>query len=316
MNYQDHDKPHFFARPTAVSECPRIDGRLDFIELKDKRNWTSVLDHSNGLVLYFYRDCSSFYVCNPLTRCWKHIPRHAGTSDWKWKDHAFLLFNPTVSKHYKVLLAPRDPRMIYGEGRTSRFGEVDDAGRRMEWPPSRWTWHEFSSRTGRWRDRVFAREGTSQGTVADFLMDGLPYSMEPRWCFAVHWKGALYVHCHAEFVARQLCLFGALIFRKECTLLLLIRLRVWILNEQPDQTEWMLKHDKVLKPDDWWGIVLLGDDYHQMKYDGPWIVDEYEEKKTKNDVEWSSDDDDCDTSVSRGPGKYISHSLDMFSNSH
>ncbi|GJN05086.1 hypothetical protein PR202_ga22687 [Eleusine coracana subsp. coracana] len=58
VNHQDHGKPHFFARPTAAPECPRIDGRYDFIELEDRYNWTSVLDHSNGLVLYFDRDCS------------------------------------------------------------------------------------------------------------------------------------------------------------------------------------------------------------------------------------------------------------------
>lgn len=66
---------------------------------------------------------------------------------------------------------------------------------------------------------------------------------------------------------------------------------MWILNEHLDKTEWMLKHDRVLRPDDWWGVVIRGG-YHKIKCDGPWILDENEKIKTKNDVEWNSDDDD------------------------
>nr|CAB3492190.1 unnamed protein product [Digitaria exilis] len=46
----------------------------------------------------------------------------------------------------------------------------DDARRFMEWPPSPWTWQEFSSRTAGWEKKVFAREGEAAGTVGDLLI--------------------------------------------------------------------------------------------------------------------------------------------------
>ncbi|CAO2150026.1 unnamed protein product [Urochloa humidicola] len=70
------------------------------------------------------------------------------------------------------------------------------------------------------------------------------------------------------------------------------RLRVWILNECPDQTEWILKHDHVLKPDDWWAVVCF-DDYYQVQCNGPWILDDYyDDGKQGRNVDWNSDDDD------------------------
>ncbi|GJN05087.1 hypothetical protein PR202_ga22688 [Eleusine coracana subsp. coracana] len=66
VNYQDHNNPHFFARPKATPECPQIDDWFDFIKQDKKYNWTNIVDHSNGLALYFDEDDGSFYVCNPL----------------------------------------------------------------------------------------------------------------------------------------------------------------------------------------------------------------------------------------------------------
>jgi hypothetical protein len=40
----------------------------------------------------------------------------------------------------------------------------------MEWPPSEWaTWHEFSSSTRRWEEKVFVREGEAAGTAGELL---------------------------------------------------------------------------------------------------------------------------------------------------
>ncbi|TVT97602.1 hypothetical protein EJB05_57141, partial [Eragrostis curvula] len=193
-------------------------------------------------------------------------------------------------------------------------GDEDDAWRWMVWPPSRWRCHELSSRTGRWREREFVREGEAAGTVADLLMDSLGYSKEPRWRFAAYWQGALYVHCHGEYVARMSLsdatyrVIKSPINRTECynnvksflgrsekgvhfAAIYMRQLRVWILNEALDRTEWILKHDRVLKPDDWWELVHRGS-YHQIKLDGPWVLDENEKRKTRDDFEWCSDDND------------------------
>jgi hypothetical protein len=36
VNYIDHDRPHFFARPTATPD-PRIDGEFSFIDREERR---------------------------------------------------------------------------------------------------------------------------------------------------------------------------------------------------------------------------------------------------------------------------------------
>ncbi|TVT97605.1 hypothetical protein EJB05_57144, partial [Eragrostis curvula] len=244
-----------------------------------------------------------------------------------WHLHAFVVFEPAESKHYKVLLVSRKPKK-----------GVDEARRSMEWPPSRWRCHQLSPKTGWWRERVFVREGEVAGTVADLLMDSVPYSWEPRWRFSAYWQGALYLHCHGEYVARYCpCRIHSIEFSIQHLFLVLLvvhdhvlgvinglqdvlvrrnipsyqisasaitisekgvyfaaiykwQLRVWILTESsPDRTEWIVKHDRVLKPNSWSAVAH---DYHRIKFEGPWILDDYEKRKTRADFDWSSDDDD------------------------
>jgi hypothetical protein len=83
------------------------------------------------------------------------------------------------------------------------LAEEYNSWRLTEWPPSRWAWREFSSRTGRWEERVFVREGSAAGTLGDLLLHKkLPYSYHHRWRYAAYWQGALYVHCRGEYVSR------------------------------------------------------------------------------------------------------------------
>ncbi|KAF8665941.1 hypothetical protein HU200_054026 [Digitaria exilis] len=131
------------------------------------------------------------YVCNPTTRWWTHLPPCSGEP----RRRAFLVFDPAVSPHYKVLLAPKEPE--------ENDDDEDDARRFMEWPPSPWTWQEFSSATGRWEMKVFVREGEATGTVGDLLFQSVRYGgIEPRWGYAAYWQGQLYVHCRGEYVSR------------------------------------------------------------------------------------------------------------------
>jgi hypothetical protein len=106
------------------------------------------------------------------------------------------VFDPFVSPEYKVLLCPVEP------GRKQM--ENDEACRRMEWPPSAWaTWHEFSSSTGRWAEKVFVREGEAAGMAGDLLISEWgSHHVEPRCRYAAYWQGALYIHCHGEYVSR------------------------------------------------------------------------------------------------------------------
>ncbi|CAO2142654.1 unnamed protein product [Urochloa humidicola] len=192
------------------------------------------------------------------------------------------------------------------------FPPADDT----EWPPSQWKWHVFSSRTGQWRERVFVQEGEAAGIAADMVMDSV-HLIETRWRHAVYWQGLMYVHCRGEYVSRLSLSDGkyrvirspmdravfyddvgaqSFIGRSEkgvyfASIHRSRLLQVWILNECPDQTEWVLKHDGVLKPDDWWPKEMARN-YSEMKRNGPWILDDYDDGKRKTNVDWSSDDDD------------------------
>ncbi|CAN6381991.1 unnamed protein product [Urochloa humidicola] len=133
----------------------------------------------------------------------------------------------------------------------------------MEWPPSAWMWHEFSSTTGRWEEKVFVREGETAWTVGDLLLQNLTYSLEPRWRYGAYWQGELYIHCQGEYVSRLSLLDGKYQVIKspidlaECKndvqsflgrsvkgvyfAAIDARLRVWKFTESGDQTGWVSK---------------------------------------------------------------------------
>jgi hypothetical protein len=115
---------------------------------------------------------------------------------WRWGRRAFLVFDPFVSPEYTVLLSPAEP--------AKEQMAKDDTCRLMEWPPSAWTtWHEFSSSTGRWEEKVFVREGEAAVTHEDLLLNtGGFHHVEPPCRYAAYWKGALYVHWRGEFISR------------------------------------------------------------------------------------------------------------------
>jgi hypothetical protein len=78
-----------------------------------------------------------------------------------------------------------------------------DPWRLMEWPPTPWTLHVFSSRAGHWEERAFVREGMPAGTVEKMRLDREePTIYGPRRRYAIYHHGSLYVHCHGSFVTR------------------------------------------------------------------------------------------------------------------
>jgi hypothetical protein len=48
--------------------------------------------------------------------------------------------------------------------------------------------------------------------------------------------------------------------------------RVWALDECHDPTQWFLKHDRVLKPDDWWDVVGDYQRIRRVKVPGSWTI--------------------------------------------
>ncbi|KAM0852877.1 hypothetical protein ACQ4PT_051477 [Festuca glaucescens] len=149
MEWENPSLPKFFASQLIQG---KIAAMLDYLDTD------CVLNHCNGLLLLWDE------VVNPATRQSVTLPspppRCARME--KFFDDRCLVFDPTVSPHYKVLHIPYVPPM---PGSTAVF-----AGE-SEWPPSRYPIQVFSSRTWRWEERFFVRKGKATGTIADMKSD-------------------------------------------------------------------------------------------------------------------------------------------------
>ncbi|XP_073354056.1 uncharacterized protein [Aegilops tauschii subsp. strangulata] len=167
INYVGQNRPYFFSRePTS----PGIDAALKSMP-PQRGGWKTVLDHRNGLILYgsgTARTPSSatttMRVCNPATRRWTTLPpRPTGRNVLP-----YLVFDPTASLHYDVLCFPEEPDHASwpSSGANHNTDEINDLGS-VEWPPSSYTAQAFSSRTGRWEERRFVREGDTTVTLSD-----------------------------------------------------------------------------------------------------------------------------------------------------
>lgn len=136
----------------------------------------------------------------------------------------------------------------------------------LEWPPSPCKMHVFSSRSGRWEERSFVREGDAAGTLGELRL-GL------SCCAAAHLRGRLYIHCLADSIMRisladntyrtiktPVYAAGLKPYRLRIDMgrsengvyfasLHNGCLRVWILKELcGGEVEWILKHENDLKP--------------------------------------------------------------------
>ncbi|RLM58531.1 hypothetical protein C2845_PM18G12400 [Panicum miliaceum] len=184
-------RPHFFARPRPPADGggPQIiDGRFSFIVREKPYAWYTVLDHRNGLVLHsgdHFGD-KALYLCNPTTRRWARLPPRSDSRHWERR--ALVAFDPAVSPHWEVLLAPLEPHKLTEEAgkRKKKKKDGDAAWRATEWQPATWPWHVFSSTTMRWEEKVFVREGEAAGTVTDLLLHSLDdYWFNARWRYGL-----------------------------------------------------------------------------------------------------------------------------------
>nr|CAB3495854.1 unnamed protein product [Digitaria exilis] len=127
MNYCTLYSPEFFARPTTR---PSTSGDLEFIPAFSK-----VVDHCNGLLLLTETSDDHDYVCNPATRQWTRLPpRPISRMGKSFEQIECLVYDPTVSPHYKVFLihclhvSDDQPKSM-----------LDPKMMRSEWPPSPYT---------------------------------------------------------------------------------------------------------------------------------------------------------------------------------
>ncbi|KAJ1294252.1 hypothetical protein BS78_01G131900 [Paspalum vaginatum] len=192
----------------------------------------------------------------------------------------YLVYDPATSPDYEVVSVSRFGYRLrpgdygYDSSKDARLAEIQQS----EWPPSVYTMPVFSSRSGQWEERPFARQGEATRTIADMMKYG---GWPDRQRNAVYWQGALYIHCQTNFVMRISLSSGkyhviqppmgieivgypqfylgksakgvyCASIKEGC------RVRVWSLDESGRNMEWVLKHDRNLSK---WLLK------HKLEYD-------------------------------------------------
>ncbi|CAM0871272.1 unnamed protein product [Alopecurus aequalis] len=314
MHFEEHKFPEFFARPSSR----KVNASLEFVpptiypadEIYDELEVDHhVFDHCNGLLLV------NDYVVNPATRCWDPLPTSWCLADPMGITRIFdryLAFDPTVSPHYQVFKIPYLLPIPYKPGDPRYRSPRDDVNplvEKSEWPPSAFIMNVFSSRSGRWEERSFAREGDAAGVVAELR--------RRKHRGSAYWRQALYVHCQANFVMRISLSDDKYrvikpppmedmdkkahpyLGRSENGVYFASFMedvfRVWILNESQGHAKWMLKGKYDLK--------RVG--AFDQRVHGPWVLEDINYQLVRSQLsevnkkaiveekyEWNSDDDD------------------------
>jgi hypothetical protein len=190
-----HSPPTFFSRPSVGA---RIQGNLRYLDkIRPGIGWSHIGVHCNGLILL------SEGVVNPATRQWAILPPYPDRTRVKgFGQFAFLAFDPTVSPDFEVFFMHCVIHRYGGEN-TNLY----PASPGMEWPPSPFVMSAFSSKTWRWEERSFAREGMAVRSVADVE----PFLQNVYGHESVYWRGRLYVD-QIYFVIRSVLFTHKLFF--------------------------------------------------------------------------------------------------------
>ncbi|XP_037444663.1 uncharacterized protein LOC119312965 [Triticum dicoccoides] len=309
-----------FGRPSTARH---ITSNLEY--LADNRlDVRGVQDHCNGLFLtHGWMDEFRVKVVNIATRQWAPLPLLPCACSWppamcgRCRNNRYLVYDPTISPHYKVLYIPR----ILADTTCA------------EWPPTPYVMYVFSSRTDCWKETSFVREGAAAGTADD--VNSCSYDPDEHMHYAAYWQGSLYVpspRIKDDFLLRinlssdkyQLIklpkgrveshfrldkwkkgVYCVMDTNVRCTF------RVWFLHESCGLTDWVLKNEINLEP------AFTKQDWHY----GPWIpqppehiqlllksninlklADEYNEAVAKDGFDWDSDDEDL-VSITDWPKK-------------
>jgi hypothetical protein len=186
----------FFAWPFTRRKIAAAD--FSYVDMEFQRR-LQIEDHCSGLLcLRDYdqeiQDDDDKLVVNPATRQWARLPPPPCTAMEFFVDQMCLVFDPTVSPHYEVLLVHRVP---WWAGSMPLFTSTKEA----EWPPSPYAVPVFSSKTWTWEERMFVRRGEPAGTNADMHSDLIRDHFHR---YVAYWKGAVYVHCQNDSMMRYI----------------------------------------------------------------------------------------------------------------
>jgi hypothetical protein len=195
FSYVDPVIPKLFCRPSTARSVTISRDRAD-----EESSWDEWCpdDCCNGLLLL------ENSVFNPATRQEARLPTFptpctvAGCTRCV-ESNNYLVYDPTVSPHYQVLLVPRIPYGFPEEHASKNTHNYEPAVSEMEWPPSPYIIDVFSSETGSWKEKLYMREGDAAGTVANLKIP--PYNYEDLY-HSAYWHGVLYVLCEEGFALR------------------------------------------------------------------------------------------------------------------
>ncbi|KAF7070634.1 hypothetical protein CFC21_076130 [Triticum aestivum] len=319
IHFDEHKYPEFLARPPSAAGAPAITGNLSFLPStsphcgyfwqEDCADWWhyNIDDHCNGLLLL-----RSNRVVNPATRCWSALPPRPAkdaTGNVSYRGH--LIYDPMISPYYEVFMTPRLDDYHSGD-------EVDPSMEESEWPPSPCKMYVFSSKSGRWEEKYFFREGGATVIVSEMRVG---YGRSN----GVYYRGALYVHCRADLIMRISLSDNTYSVIKPPVIdtrahdhpyVEIVRskkgvyfvafdmywpqckcwLGVWIPNESCGQMEWMLKHDKDLKHalahHRYCGrLHWILEDINYNLFCSSSFLEGNKKATTEENFEWNSDDD-------------------------
>ncbi|TVU45322.1 hypothetical protein EJB05_04806, partial [Eragrostis curvula] len=312
LTYHDLDFPAFLSSPST--QPVMMFNKLDLYRLRPEPyylySFTTVLDHRNGLLLY--QDRRGMHVANPATQRRAQLPTPPRFGETHLLPEGLLLFDPTESPHYEVLIVPVD----WLTEETEEEMQHETMDRSKEWPASTWVLCVFSSRTGQWEERSFVREGEAVRTAYDEYIDPL-WQASSAYC-----RGALFVQCNGGSDVLRISLsndkyqvielsadIGEAKDRKPylgrskhgvcCALFdswFSCKFRVWILDESCGKTGWVLKHHVDIEHN----VSRVMSSCIQIE--GPWILEDANVHEAyganvnnnalvKSEFEWESEND-------------------------
>ncbi|CAM0947877.1 unnamed protein product [Alopecurus aequalis] len=177
-------------------------GTFDYLDTQDVE-CLMIRQHCNGLLLLGEEEVR---VLNPATRQWACLPPPPPMCTPGMEDiydvnledrctdchEQYLVFDPTESPYYEVFLV----RCVPWIPSPDSYHLVAPHIAEREWPPSTFVLLVLSSRTNRWEERPFVRQGEAARTIG-YMLEAFP-SEHP---YAVYWRGSIYIR-RFDFVMR------------------------------------------------------------------------------------------------------------------